>query len=500
MRTASREDYTEHLKCVFPKISKVEFYDGIFQEDYERGWLLEEALKSDADWCISVDDDEIYEDAFVEAVPALMRPRNPEVFGYWTNWRTIWDKQNGEEYFRADDTFGGFSNYRMFRLIPGMEIASFHPEGHHCGSAPLIALENLQWTSLRVKHLGYDTPEQRQRKYDFYQKNDNFKDRNSIGHEDYRHLVDVNVVLKKYHAKNDISVILMVKNEADFMKQCLESIEPVAGEYVIVDTGSTDMTKEIVQDFAARSRVPVKLLDYPWCDNYSIPRNFGKEHATCRWCLHLDPDEKFMMEDLRTLWSMTEEDADGYVFHVVNYFEKPVSGQKVKYGSSESIRLFRNIPELYYTGILHETFDDALGAIRMRREPKITRSPVILHHYGYLRGVERTRGKMDYYEKLNNIQVEITEGKDPRPYFNLAMHYMNDNKKSDALRCFQKALEINPKFWHANQQMAILNLDSAIHYLTSTMGCLSDNHPFRERGEAILKYLQENRLGTVKVC
>ena len=41
-----RKDYSKLLKHKFPKIYKIEFYDGIFQEDYERNWLLQEALKT----------------------------------------------------------------------------------------------------------------------------------------------------------------------------------------------------------------------------------------------------------------------------------------------------------------------------------------------------------------------------------------------------------------------------------------------------------------------
>ena len=488
----------------FPKIVKVQKYNGIFQEDYERGWLLEEALKlqeeGKADWCISVDDDEIYEDKFIDRVQKLMNPQNPEIFGYWCQWRTIWKKELGVEYYRTDSVFGRFSNYRFFKLMKDQEISSKHPEGHHCGSAPLMAPENLRWCNIRVKHLGYDTPEQRQKKFDFYQTNDNFKTRQDIGNEDYSHLIDMNVMVDKYIENNGISLVMMVKNEEDMIRDCLEHVQHVVDEYVIVDTGSTDKTIDIINKFAEHSSVPVKLLHYPWCDNYSIPRNFGKDNASQRWILHLDADERIKYEDLKMLFEVTEHSFDIGVVSVANYLERTTTpGQKPKIAPTQAIRLFRNIPEFFYTGVIHETIGDSMIAYSLRNKVRKGVVPFILHHYGYLRGKERIKDKMEYYEKLNNHQLELTDGTDPRPYYNLALHYSQVDDNVKCLEYLQKALKINPNFWHASQHLYSMNLDSAKTFARNVLNSAPADHPVRQSIGPMLEYLEKNHVGNVKV-
>lgn len=500
----NREIKVADLLRKFPKIKKVEFYDGIFQEDYERGWLLEEALimhaKGEADWCISIDDDELYEDKFINRVQDLMNPRNPEIMGYWCQWRTIWDTRLGKEYFRTDSTFGRFSNYRFFKLMPLQQISSHHPEGHHCGSAPLIPEENLRWTNIRVKHMGYDTPEQRQRKFEFYQANDHFKTKADIGYDDYSHLISKDVNLEEYDADNGISLVMMIKNEKELILDCLEHVQYIIDEYIIVDTGSTDGTVEIVEEFAKYSPVPVKIFHYPWEDNYSTPRNFGKLHATQKWILHLDADERFKYNELMELFRITETDLDVYIFHVLNYMTKEKVGNKPNYASTESIRLFRNIPELFYSGIIHETLDDSMMALRSKRKIPMGRFNGNLHHYGYLKPKKVVEGKLGYYEKLNLRQLEITNGTDPRPYFNLALHYLQEEKTAEAIQAFQKSLEINPNFWMAHQQLAALCMRSAKSHLIDMSRSIPGQHPFRNEAAQVINFIDTKTFGHQKVA
>ena len=71
-----------------------------------------------------------------------------------------------------------------------------------------------------------------------------------------------------------ISLCMIVKNEEKLLKRCLDSYRPVCDEIVIVDTGSTDRTKEIAAGYTDL------IYDYPWNNDFAAARNFQKQTAT----------------------------------------------------------------------------------------------------------------------------------------------------------------------------------------------------------------------------
>lgn len=77
---------------------------------------------------------------------------------------------------------------------------------------------------------------------------------------------------------------MIVKDEAEHLPRCLESCAGLFDEIVVVDTGSTDDTKEIAQSFGA------KVFDFEWCDDFAAARNESLRHATGEWMMWLDAD------------------------------------------------------------------------------------------------------------------------------------------------------------------------------------------------------------------
>ena len=82
-----------------------------------------------------------------------------------------------------------------------------------------------------------------------------------------------------------ISLCMIVRDEAATLAQCLDSVEGVVDEIIVVDTGSTDATGEI----AARYQARVYYLDWP--DDFAAARNVSLAHATEDWVLVLDAEE-----------------------------------------------------------------------------------------------------------------------------------------------------------------------------------------------------------------
>ncbi|MCI8352084.1 MAG: glycosyltransferase family 2 protein [Clostridia bacterium] len=92
---------------------------------------------------------------------------------------------------------------------------------------------------------------------------------------------------------NKISLCMIVKNEEDVIGRCLESVRDIADEIIIVDTGSTDRTKEIVSKYTS------KIYDFEWVDDFSKARNFSFSKATKDYILWLDADDIILQQDYK---------------------------------------------------------------------------------------------------------------------------------------------------------------------------------------------------------
>lgn len=143
-----------------------------------------------------------------------------------------------------------------------------------------------------------------------------------------------------------ISAALIVKNEADVLAGCLESLAGAADEIVIVDTGSTDDTIEIARRFTDKVykselfNADTKLEDFHFGD----ARNEALDRCTCDWVLSIDADEVLHDTSLRAHLG----DAD--------FREACVS--IFGHGTNEmlSLRLLKNDGHTRWRGRCHETF------------------------------------------------------------------------------------------------------------------------------------------------
>src|SRR6185437_3746039 len=102
----------------------------------------------------------------------------------------------------------------------------------------------------------------------------------------------------------DISLCMIVRNEERSLQSCLDSVRGIAGELIIVDTGSTDSTPQIAERNGAR----VIGFDFTFAD-FAAARNKALENATKRWILVLDADETLDRES----FVVPSEDAGYYV-------------------------------------------------------------------------------------------------------------------------------------------------------------------------------------------
>ncbi|MBC7765100.1 MAG: glycosyltransferase family 2 protein [Hyphomonadaceae bacterium] len=90
-----------------------------------------------------------------------------------------------------------------------------------------------------------------------------------------------------------ISICMIVKNEQAVLARCLTCVKDIVDEIIIVDTGSTDSTKEIARRFTDN------VYDFEWIDDFSAARNKAFAKATMDYVLWLDADDVILAQDIK---------------------------------------------------------------------------------------------------------------------------------------------------------------------------------------------------------
>lgn len=88
-----------------------------------------------------------------------------------------------------------------------------------------------------------------------------------------------------------VSLCMIVKNEEEALPRCLDSVRDLVEEIVIVDTGSSDGTKEAARRFTSR------VYDFPWQDDFAAARNFAFDQGRMEYLMWLDADDVLEPED-----------------------------------------------------------------------------------------------------------------------------------------------------------------------------------------------------------
>jgi FkbM family methyltransferase len=106
-----------------------------------------------------------------------------------------------------------------------------------------------------------------------------------------------------------VSLCVIVKNEEANLPACLGSARDLVDEMIVVDTGSTDRTKELAAGFGAR------VFDFPWVDSFAAARNESLRHATGEWIFWLDADDRLDEDNrgkLRKLFAQLKDENVAY--------------------------------------------------------------------------------------------------------------------------------------------------------------------------------------------
>jgi Flp pilus assembly protein TadD len=244
-----------------------------------------------------------------------------------------------------------------------------------------------------------------------------------------------------------LSVVMIVKDEAACLSDCLSSIRAIADEIVVADTGSTDGTVEIARRLGAR------VIEIPWRDDFAEARNQVLALATGDWLLHLDADEMVDTTAAERIREIVDADgfgADAIEVTLANYCDEsrawrwvpadpadPMARGASGYLAVGLLRLFRNGLGFEYREPVHENITESV----VERGGVIRREPILIHHYGY---AETDESKAALYLDLARKKAAARPG-EAKAWHDLAEQQLACGDATAAERSCRKALVVEPR-------------------------------------------------------
>lgn len=138
-----------------------------------------------------------------------------------------------------------------------------------------------------------------------------------------------------------LGLSIIVKDEAHVIERMLNTVYPILDYYTIVDTGSTDNTKEVIKKFFYSKGIEGQILDRPF-DNFENSRNYAMQEAKSHtdYCMWIDADEELIIDE-----SFDKSKLDKDLYMITTYINQ------MKYTRNE---IWSNKKEFKWYGPVHE--------------------------------------------------------------------------------------------------------------------------------------------------
>jgi glycosyltransferase involved in cell wall biosynthesis len=186
---------------------------------------------------------------------------------------------------------------------------------------------------------------------------------------------------------SDLSVFLIVKNEADRLAQTLHAVRDLTDDLVVVDSGSSDGTQAIAERFGAR----VILNRF---EGYGPQKRFAEDQCRHGWLLNIDADEvvpEALAEEMREALATVPADIAGFRLRIAEVFPGEGAPHRLAY-ALDPVRLYRKDKGRYSASIVHDRVEFAGGA-------RFGTLKTLVHHHS-VRSLGDQTAKLNAYSTM----------------------------------------------------------------------------------------------------
>ncbi|MCI8408394.1 MAG: glycosyltransferase family 2 protein [Lachnospiraceae bacterium] len=162
-----------------------------------------------------------------------------------------------------------------------------------------------------------------------------------------------------------ISLCMIVKNEERVLARCLDSIKELMDEIIIVDTGSTDRTKEIARKYTD------KIYDFVWNDDFSEVRNYSFSKANMEYIYVADADEVLDEENRKRFYQLKKVLLPEIDIVQMYYCNQLKYNTTYNFDKEYRPKLYKRIREFRWHDPIHES---------VRLEPMVFDSDISILH------------------------------------------------------------------------------------------------------------------------
>jgi glycosyltransferase involved in cell wall biosynthesis len=207
--------------------------------------------------------------------------------------------------------------------------------------------------------------------------------------------------------KLPISAFIIAKNEAERIGATLASVKALASEMIVVDSGSTDGTQEIAQQYGA------KVMYHDWA-GYGPQKRFAEEQCAYDWVLNLDADEvlsEALVEQIRDVFNSQNGasavemgQVDGYELLIRDCVPNEALPRHFAH-TTRAVRLYRKSKGRYPESTVHDRvhFTSPNAHIHTLRAP--------VYHYSVM-SMEQAIMKLNRYSTMQAADMQA-RGKTP---------------------------------------------------------------------------------------